>query len=401
MNKRQTGGAFGVACEEAGGVLGAGFLLRRMKILEAAMASIGDCVIVCDAEGRLVLLNPAAARVLGPGEPGLPHERWSDHFGLFLPDGVTPYPIDENPLVLAARGRPQDDAEAVIRNALVPQGIIAKGSARPVRDEMGVLIGAVVVFRDVTAQKLAERAQRELSESRARSNTALDLFATTVSHDLQGPLRKIIAYAYLLRERVREGADPRTLDGLGRIRDSAQRMSEIVVELLEYARAEREGCALVVVPLDRVFAEALLDLEWLSRETEARVEIDAPLPSIPCNPAQLRQVARNLLANAFKFHRPGQPPVVRVRARDVPERRVVEVEVSDQGIGFDAATAATLFDCPPRGIAPDQGYGLGLAICRRIVERHGGSLAARGEPGAGAVFTVVLPSDVSLSGRVL
>ena len=257
-------------------------------------------------------------------------------------------------------------------------------------------------FQDITAAKEARASlARALEDLRAR-NRALQDFSVAASHDLQEPLRKIQSLGSLLAERHGADIDAQGRDWLERMRAAAARMGELVEDLLAYSRVDRDAQPPPPCALDRVAAEVLLDLEVEIAAAAAVVEV-GPLPTIRADPTQMRQVLQNLIGNALKYRLAGRPPRVRVAAEllDLPAvasgepRPHCRLRVSDNGIGFEPRFAEQIF-------APFQrlhdrsrydGTGMGLAIVRRIAERHGGRVVGCGVPGEGAEFTLDLPVD--------
>jgi integral membrane sensor domain MASE1/two-component sensor histidine kinase len=248
-----------------------------------------------------------------------------------------------------------------------------------------------VAFENITARKSAE-------EALARSNSELSQFAYVASHDLQAPLRKISAFAEQLRQRLAAGRDETSLDFLTRIGRSAAGMQDLIEALLELARVEASSEEPREVRLAAVAAEVLDELDDAIARAGARVEV-GPLPSVMGDPAQLRRLLHNLVGNALKFAAPGRAPRVRLRGGE-REGGLCELVVEDDGVGFEMEFAARLFQPFQRLHSRNDypGSGMGLAICRKIVERHGGAISAQSAPGRGARFTAVFPS-IRTAGR--
>ena len=248
----------------------------------------------------------------------------------------------------------------------------------------------LLAFEDVTEQRrLAARLDRTMAELE-RSNRELESFASIASHDLQEPLRKILAFGELL-ETACEGQLPgKGRDYLARMTLAAARMQTLIVDLLALARVTIAGEPWRLVDLGTIVKDVLGDLEELVARTEGRVDVD-PLPTLECDPTQMRQLFQNLIGNALKF-RGDKAPIIRISA--VEERGVWVIAVADNGIGFDLQDAERIFQPFERLHARDafDGTGIGLALCRRIVERHDGTVSAEGEPGAGARFVIRLPA---------
>ena len=252
----------------------------------------------------------------------------------------------------------------------------------------------LIVFEDVTEERavtvLRAREQRELE----RSNAALAEFAHAASHDLQEPLRKIAAFAD--RVATQHGALlPREgQDYLARIAAAAIRMRGLVEGLLLCARTSTEVPEMEGIDLDAIAREVLDDLEAVVEKLGASVLVSG-LPVVEANAFQMRQLFQNLISNALKFHRPDQHPRITITGAEVGAW--VELCVQDDGIGFDPKYSDRIFGMFKRlhGRAAYEGNGIGLSLCRTIVERHNGTITVSSEPGVGTTFTVRLPATQS------
>ncbi|HKQ96821.1 MAG TPA: ATP-binding protein, partial [Candidatus Polarisedimenticolia bacterium] len=287
------------------------------------------------------------------------------------------------------RGEAVDDQELYVSRPGGPEGLWLSINSRPIRDAAGQVTGGVSVFRDVSRRVAAEAALERRTSELERSNTELEQFAYVASHDLQEPLRLILSYGELLLKRSRDRLDPDAQRFLEEIVGSARRMSDLVADLLALSRvgtstAPEEACD-ASLQCDRAVA-ALGDL--IEREG-AKVTRD-DLPHLRAVPGQLQQLFQNLIANGVKFH-DRKPPVVHVSAERRPPMGVLSVR--DRGIGIDPAGLEKIFAMFTRlnSRAEFPGSGIGLAICRRIVERHGGRIWAESTPGEGATFRFTLP----------
>jgi PAS domain S-box-containing protein len=268
-----------------------------------------------------------------------------------------------------------------------------------------------------TAQLVTEmaertRAQEALQQYATRleaSNRELQDFAYVASHDLQEPLRKIQAFGDRLRDRYSGALDEQGLDYLSRMQAAAARMQSLIDGLLAYSRVTTKAQPFELVDLNTVTDEVLADLETRVAEVQGTVEVGR-LPTIAADPLQMRQLLQNLLANALKFHREDVPPIVHIsgeilhrRASTVvgiiPESAGItppllcELRVQDNGIGFDEKYTDRIFQVFQRlhGRGAYEGAGIGLAVCRKIAIRHGGSIEAHSTPGQGSEFIVTLP----------
>lgn len=247
------------------------------------------------------------------------------------------------------------------------------------------------VFNDITSSKQAEIALQEFAARLQRSNQDLEDFALIASHDLREPLRKVQAYADVVKGLAGTCAEPKAQEALGRMVQAVGRMQSMLDGLLAYSRVNTQGKPFRRVNLNDIARGVLEDLELRLEQTGSEVEV-GNLPVIDADPVQMRQLLQNLLGNALKFHRQGVPPRVEVKAQPVISGMICLV-VEDNGIGFSQEVAGQIFHPFRRlnaGLAYE-GSGMGLAICRKIAERHGGSIRAEGRPGEGATFRVELP----------
>ncbi|HXT00183.1 MAG TPA: ATP-binding protein [Elusimicrobiota bacterium] len=249
-------------------------------------------------------------------------------------------------------------------------------------------LGAPLVglaFEDVTARRAADEALQ-------RSNAELAQFAFVAAHDLQSPLRKTKAFVEQLKLRLGDGLDETSRDFMERIARSMEAMQSLVNAVLALAQAGSRPLAPADADLAALAAETLGDLRGEIDRAGARVEV-AALPVVRADPREIRQLLRNLIGNALKFAAPGRAPRVRLRGRARDDGRV-ELVVEDDGVGFDMAFAERAFQ-PFQRLHSRKDYpgsGMGLAICRRIVERFGGTISVETAVGRGARFTVVFPA---------
>lgn len=247
------------------------------------------------------------------------------------------------------------------------------------------------------------RAQAAAVELR-RSNEELEKFAYVASHDLQEPLRKIQAFGDRLTSKYRGVLGPDGQEYVDRMKASAGRMRTLIDDLLTFSRVTTKAQAFAPVDLGAIARDVVSDLETRLAQTGGRVDI-GDLPTMPADPMQMRQLFQNLIGNALKFHRPGGPPEVTVRAAPwadlpagtdprAPAGKGWRITVADNGIGFHPAYADRIFEVFQRlhGRGEYEGTGIGLAIVRKIVQRHGGEIHARGREGHGATFVIDLPA---------
>jgi len=250
------------------------------------------------------------------------------------------------------------------------------------------------------AQQQLATANAELTESTVRleqSNRELQDFASVASHDLQEPLRKVQAFGDRLLSGYGPALDQQGQDYLDRMLKATKRMQSLIHDLLTFSRVSSKARSFLPVDLAQVTREVLSDLEVRIAETNALVEV-GDLPTIDADAMQMRQLLQNLIGNALKFHQQGKPASVRVYAEmaDMGPAAVgmCRLVVEDQGIGFDEKYLDRIFTVFQRlhSRSEYEGTGVGLAVCRKIAQRHGGDITATSMVGEGATFRVALPS---------
>jgi signal transduction histidine kinase len=232
-----------------------------------------------------------------------------------------------------------------------------------------------------------------------RSNRELQDFASIAAHDLQEPLRKVQAFGDRLKAKCADALGDQGRDYLERMQDAAARMQTLINDLLTYSRVTTKAQPFVQVDLAQVAREVVSDLEISIEQLGGRVEV-GDLPTIEADSTQMRQLLQNLIGNGLKFHKADVAPVVKVQARHAPTSgESCQITVEDNGIGFDEKYLDQIFTIFHRLHSREEypGNGVGLAVCRKIVERHGGSIIARSVPGEGSTFIVTLPVKRSQS----
>jgi light-regulated signal transduction histidine kinase (bacteriophytochrome) len=241
------------------------------------------------------------------------------------------------------------------------------------------------------------RSRNEL-ELRVRERTAelewknreLQEFAFVASHDLNEPLRKIQTFGDLLKERSADRLKDEERDYVSRMTGAATRMQELLGALLTYSRVDTKGQEFRPTKLVNVVRDSVSVLEVAIQKIGARVEI-GDLPILNGDPYQLRQLFQNLIANAVKYHRSEVTPSIKISGEVIDE--LCHISIVDNGIGFDEKYLEKIFQPFQRlhGRNEYSGTGIGLAICRKIVERHGGIITAKSTPGRGSAFIITLP----------
>jgi PAS domain S-box-containing protein len=387
---------------------------ERMAHLAAIVDSSDDAIISKTLEGIITSWNDAAERIFGYTAA----EAIGQSITLLIP----PNRLQEEPLIVERirRGERVDHFETK-RITKDRRLLDISLTISPIKDSGGRVIGVSKIARDITEQKEAERLLREteerfreklertveertrelvqLNEELKRSNHELEQYAYIASHDLQEPLRKIQNFAELLKMNIQDAEAVEAY--YSKINDTARRMSGLIKDVLNYSRLSKSGMAFGPVDLNGVWQDVINDFELLIEQKKAVIETE-PLPVIEGDASQLRQLFGNLISNSLKFCE--QVPHIQVRSTiiKVPVQATMgnhasgsfaEIIFTDNGIGFEQKYADQIFVVFKR-LNNRQSYtgtGIGLALCKKIVERHGGFISASSKPGKGATFTILLP----------
>jgi two-component system, LuxR family, sensor kinase FixL len=342
-----------------------------------------DMILRLDTELRNLYANPTARRLLGiePGEgAGKKEGETGDPEGFHLSlAGICKAVLESGKTGEWKFGLPTPEGEIFLESRIVPEFSMS-----------GSVISLLLIARDVTARVREEDALRVYVERLEQSNRSLQEFASIASHDMQEPLRKIIMFGGQLKKNA-DSLDEAGRDYLERMHNAALRMQVLLNSLLDYSRVATKRDPFVPVDLGNLVFEVLDDLEARILQTGARVEID-PLPTIDADPSQMRQLFQNLIGNSLKYAGE-EKPLIKIHGK--PLKKKWQIFFEDNGIGFDEKYAARIFQPFQRlhgRVSPYDGTGMGLAICRKILERHGGSITAKSRPGEGASFMVTIPA---------
>jgi PAS domain S-box-containing protein len=360
-------------------------------------------IYLLDPQGHVLSWNAGGERIKGYTAA----EIIGQHFSRFYPTETVEQGWPQHELEVAEKeGRFEDEGWRVRKDGTRFWAYVVITSWK---DPAGKLKGFLKITRDLTDRKEAEEALRAseeqlkaLAQRLQRSNRELEQFASVAAHDLQEPLRKIEAFGDRLRAKCGDQLDEQGKDYLERMQGSAARMRRLINDLLAFSRVTTKAKPFEPVDLSEIAQETLADLEGSIQQTKGHVEIDE-LPSLEADPLQMHQLLQNLIGNALKFHKPDEPPVVKVTSRPVQEpgcSQLWEITVQDNGIGFEEQYLDRIFQVFQRlhGRQEYEGTGIGLAICHKIVERHGGSITARSQPGHGTTFIVRLPVEQGKEG---
>ena len=366
---------------------------QQTKILRSVLDSMGDGVLVADDSGKMLLLNPAAEKLVGLGGTDGPPSNWSEHYGVFRPGTSEFFPVNELPLVRAARGETADGIELYIRNSAIPQGIFVSVSARPLKDDDGKSKGSVAVVRDITLEKSTEAVLRQAKEEAERANRAKSEFLSRMSHELRTPLNSILGFAQLL---ALADLAVQQQSNVQQILKGGYHLLELINEVLDLARIEAGRLHMSPEPVEvQEAAKEVLDLVRPLASAQ-NITLSADFSGLGgayarADRQRLKQVLLNLLSNAIKFNRANGLVVLTCAGTRNGRLRM---EVADTGPGIDEAGLKKIFQ-PFERLTADQnavsGTGLGLALSKRMIEAMDGVISVESSVGVGSRFFIELP----------
>jgi signal transduction histidine kinase len=347
-------------------------------LVRAALHAMGEGITLAARSGRIIYSNPAADRILGrTASSGNPDE-WADHYGVFVPDTHNPFPTDQYPLVRALAGEETDGITMFIRNPSRPEGALISVSGRPVRGADNEIVGAAVVFRDITALRMAERARRELMGF--------------LVHDMKSPLTSILGNVDLLR--MDDSFTEESRESLDDVAEAAHTLHRMTLDLLDIHTAE-DGK--LEADLDQVDVHTLLKSAAgaaRARGCQVMIEMDGP-SRIWADPDMMRRVIGNLVDNCIKYGSPGA--TIRLHTEPSGHGGIL-LQVKDEGPGVPQELREAIFEKYAK-LERDAGRrragsrGLGLRFCKVAVEAHGGRIWVEDNVPRGATFCVELPGD--------
>ena len=341
-----------------------------------------------DLEGKVVFGNASYCEGLG-----LPVEELigKTDFDLFSDEQASKYVADDARVIEAGEPLRQVEEHQGLDGTLYVEVL-----KTPIYDHRGTCVGTQGIFWDVTAEYESRRKLEESAAALKQSNEDLAQFAYVASHDLQEPLRMVSSYLQLIERRYADALDDAGREFIGFAVDGAKRMKHLIRALLEYSRIGTGARELERVPLREVVADALGVLKMAIKESRAKVTV-GELPELNCDRLQLAQLFQNLIGNALKFCR-GRTPEIEISAVCSEDEKAWQIDVRDNGIGIEPEYLERVFVIFQRLHSREEyaGTGIGLALCKRIVERHQGRIWVESEPGLGTTFSFAIPIDAAI-----
>jgi signal transduction histidine kinase len=361
------------------------FQVQNRQVLRSILSTLSEGVFVVDARGTLLYSSPYVDQLFGVGGLATAPSQ-GNTLGLFHADEQTPFPSDQLPLLRALKGEEVQEVGLFIRNENVPQGRHVRCEGIPLRDEQGLVIGGMLLVKNLDQ---ARRSEEERTAQLEFANRELEAFAYSVAHDLRAPLRAITSFSDAMTEDCAGQLDAMGLDYLRRIRSGTQRMSELIDGILALSRVHRMALVSSRCDLSALARAASEQLQAQYPERTVRFTVQEGL--VDRGDSQLlRSVLENLLGNAWKFTRERSVAEIEFGATQVQGVRTYFVK--DNGAGFEMAYQHKLFGVFQRlhSQSEFEGNGVGLATAQRIIRRHGGRIWGEGQPGQGACFFFTL-----------
>lgn len=415
---------------------------EALQVLKSILDSMGDGVVVANESGKFLLFNPAAEKLLGNSLTDISPYEWTERYGLYLPDKLTPYPSQEFPLVRAIQGEIVDAAETFVHHSQLSEGIWLSVNARPLKDENDISQGGVAVFRDITNHKRSEEALQQ-SEARSRQQaqqleqalqelrqtqsqlihtekmSSLGQLVAGVAHEINNPVNFISGNLNHVREYTQDllaliklyqqhypSSAPEIQDRIEEIdlnfitedlpkilssmKSGASRIHQIVVSLRSFSHLDEAG----LKPID-IHQGIDNTLNTINHRLNSEIKVIKKygnLPKIDCYPAQLNQVFLNIINNAIDALQESKQDckqiVIETQNFDINQ---IKVSIKDNGSGIPLEIQSKLFDPFFTTKPVGQGSGLGLSICYQIIEKHSGSIEVISELGGGTEFIISLP----------
>ena len=364
---------------------------RKGSILMSVLNSMGDGVVVADRDGRFLLFNPVAERILGLGAIDAPPAEWSNEYGLFSAETGDPLELNEIPLVRAIRGESTDQQEMVIKNPMLSAPVTISVTGRPLKGGDGIE-GGVVVFQDTTQRRRAAEAIRRARDDSDAANRAKSEFLANMSHEIRTPMNAVIGMTELVLDSELSEIQRMYLKI---VKDSAESLLMLINDILDFSKIEAGKLELdhTSFQLRDLLGDAMKTLSMRARGKDLELACHVA-PEVPeflvGDPYRLRQVVTNLVGNALKFTEKGEVVLDVSTDNGAGDQVGIHVAVRDTGIGIPADKLHLLFAAFSQVDASTTrrhgGTGLGLAITARLVPLMNGRTWVESQPGKGSTF---------------
>jgi PAS domain S-box-containing protein len=352
-------------------------------LLNAVLNDTPDVISVRDRQGRCTYANPMTARTLGRNIEEIVGHSFDEIFP----------PHISGPLGANHHSMLESDARRICEERMLTQDgertfLCGKGKWR---DASGDVVGVATIAQDISAHKGEEEQRERLIAALRRSNSDLTEFAQVVSHDLQAPLRTISGYLDLLARRYEGKFDATASEFMGLVLNGVQSMQQVIQALLRYAKVGEDASIKTSVSMDGILDEVRENLQAAITAVDAEITSEH-LPTVVADPVNLLQLLQNLIDNALKYARPGVPPRIAISAEHIGA--YYRFAVKDNGVGIDPKDFDRIF-LPLKRLHGNEiaGTGIGLGVCKKIVQAHGGQIWLTSERGQGTTFYFTLPAN--------
>ncbi len=375
--------------------------IREQQRIEASLISINDEFIqifnsapdgmhVIDRDFNVIRVNHAYCQLTGKTIAELQGKKCYDIFSGKLCH------TDKCPLIQITGGAERVEIE-VKKNRADGKIVPCMVTATPFRDPGGKLTGIIEVTRDISNWKKIEHSLSATAEHLRARNMELKDFAHVISHDLQEPLMLIRAFSEKIQTKYEDDLPQKGKSYLEHIKNSASRMQGLIDGLLLYSRVSSKAKPFEMVGLQSVIDSVLDDLSISIEKNQAHITVEPDMPTIEADPLQMRQLFQNIIANSLKYHQQHRKPEITIKRLLFPDshdnKNYIRISIEDNGIGFKKEYQKQIFDIFQRLHTRQQfqGTGIGLSICKKIIDRHRGTITAEGTPDQGATFIITLP----------
>jgi len=362
-------------------------LQEKEHFLSVVFSSIQDGISILDTDLNIIRVNSAIEKWYAHVMPLTGKKCYEAYHGRKQPCEVCPT------LQAIKTGKPEYEVVPLTGKGGKIVGWLDLYSFPMIDPATGQLIGVIEFVRDITERKKAEQSLMDLNEKLIKSNQQLQEFTYVASHDLREPVRKINSFGQLLVDSLADKLSDDERENFDFMIDGAYRMEKMIEALLTFSRISTKGVEFEPLDLNEIVKQIReLELAVKLEETNGTISVPEPLPAVQGDAAQIRQLMQNLVSNAIKYHKKDVPPEVTIRAHK-DDNEMVRVEVQDNGIGIEKEQYDKAFVMFRRLHSRDEyeGTGIGLAVCKRIVERHGGEIGVESTYGESSTFWFTLP----------
>jgi len=369
------------------------YIWQKLKIhkeqLTLILESAGEGIYGLDLQGKIIFVNNAASKMLGYSFEELKSQHFHSLIHYHYEDGSV-YPLKKCPVYNTLKKGKSSLVSTEVYWRKDGSSIPVEYHSMPIKNNHGQIKGAVITFQDITERKKNQLTLQERNKELARANKDLQSFSYSVSHDLRAPLRHITGFIQLLKKEEENHLRKKGKHYLSVIDNAAQKMGNLIDELLKFSRAGRFALEKKNISLNELVNEILTELSSEMEDRDIQVEYKN-LPEVFADENMLRLVFYNLISNAIKFSKPRKKALIHIKSKQDPKNHIISV--ADNGVGFEQKYAKQIFGVFQRlhTSSEFEGTGIGLANVAKIINRHGGEVWARSKIDKGTIITFTIP----------